>query len=119
VNNPSPEYNANAIGDRDSEWVKLYTDLKDGAFHPLYFLIPAFDTKYRHLFPRRVQLHQDLKRFISKIEDIIVKKRAQLLQGRSQADETEKDLCTLMLESEADGEGSSLSNDELLVMGYL
>ncbi|KAM3583176.1 hypothetical protein VKS41_004927 [Umbelopsis sp. WA50703] len=108
------EYNANAIGDRDSEWVKLYTDLKDGAFHPLYFLIPAFDTKYRHLFPRRVQLHQDLKRFISKIEDIIVKKRAQLLQGRSQADETEKDLCTLMLESEADGEGSSLSNDELL-----
>lgn len=109
------DYNANAIGDRNSDWVKLYSDLKDGAFHPLFFLIPAFDTKYRHLFPRRVQLHQDLKRFISKIENIIVNKRAQLAEGRSQLDEAEKDLCTLMLEAEADGEGSSLTNEELLV----
>ncbi|KAI8575071.1 hypothetical protein K450DRAFT_263489 [Umbelopsis ramanniana AG] len=108
------EYNANAIGDKNSDWVKLYTDLKDGAFHPLYFLIPAFDTKYRHFFPSRVQLHQDLKRFIGKIEDIIVDKRAQLANNRSQVDEAEKDLCTLMLESEADGEGGSLSNEELL-----
>jgi cytochrome P450 len=89
--------------------------LKDGAFHPLFFLIPAFDTKYRHLFPRRVQLHQDLKRFMGKVEDIIVNKRAQLAEGRSQLDEAEKDLCTLMLEAEADGEGSSLTNEELLV----
>lgn len=90
--------------------------MKDGAFHPLFFLIPAFDTKYRHLFPRRVQLHQDLKRFIGKIEDIIVNKRAKLAEGRSQLDEAEKDLCTLMLEAEADGEGSSLTNEELLVI---
>jgi hypothetical protein len=114
----SPEYNANAIGDKDSEWVKLYTDLKEGAFHPLFFLIPAFDTKYRHLFPRRMQLHQDLKRFLSKIEDIIAEKRTKLAQGRSQLDETEKDLCTLMLEAEANGEGSTLSNSELMVSEY-
>ncbi|CAO3683430.1 unnamed protein product [Umbelopsis vinacea] len=108
------EYNANAIGNKDSEWVKLYTDLKEGAFNPLFFLIPAFDTKYRHLFPSRVQLHQDLKLFLRKIEDIIVEKRAKLAEGRSLLDETEKDLCTLMLEAEADGEGSSLSNSELM-----
>jgi cytochrome P450 len=89
--------------------------LKEGAFNPLFFLIPAFDTKYRHLFPSRVQLHQDLKLFLRKIEDIIVEKRAKLAEGRSLLDETEKDLCTLMLEAEADGEGSSLSNSELMV----
>jgi hypothetical protein len=39
-------------------------------------LIPAFDIKYCQLFPGRVQLHQDLKRFLGQIEGITVEMRA-------------------------------------------
>jgi cytochrome P450 len=90
--------------------------LKEGAFHPFYFLLPIFDTKLRWLFPARVQLHKDLETFLSKINDVIIEKRALIANngGIDSLDENEKDLCTLMIEAEQ-GEGGTLTNEEMMV----
>ncbi|KAI7897291.1 cytochrome P450 [Mucor mucedo] len=108
-------YNANAIGDKNSEWVRYYTTLVKGVFNPFFFLFPIFDTKLRWMFPSRVRLHQTLKDFLAKVEQIIIEKRLLIAKqgGIDSLDDAEKDLCTLMIEAEA-GEGGALTNEEMM-----
>lgn len=90
--------------------------LKDGAFHPFFFLFPIFDTKLRWMFPSRVRLHKVLEAFLARIDDIIVEKRALIANngGIGSLDDSEKDLCTLMIEAES-GEGGTLTNEQMMV----
>ncbi|KAG1085710.1 hypothetical protein G6F42_021281 [Rhizopus arrhizus] len=108
-------YNANAIGDKESEWVRLYTSLIDGIFDPFFFFFPIFDTKLRWMFPSRVKIHQNVDVFLSKIAEIIEDKRAAVASNSyaNAADDNEKDLCTLMIEAEA-SLGGRLTNEEMM-----
>ncbi|KAI7891077.1 cytochrome P450 [Mucor mucedo] len=107
-------YNANAIGDKNSEWVGYYTALSKGAFDPFFFLFPIFDTTLRWMFPSRMHLHKILEVFLGKITQIIVDKREMIAKGgASSLGENEKDLCTLMIEAE-EGEGGVLTNAEMM-----
>lgn len=113
---PFEGYNANAIGDRESEWVRLFTNLKEGVFNPFFFFFPIFDTKLRWMFPSRVKVHQDLKVFLSKITEVIVEKRASFTNSgiMDSVNDNEKDLCTLMIEAE-ESEGGKLTNEQMMV----
>lgn len=87
---------------------------------PFYFLFPIFDTNLRWLIPSRDQLHKDLDVFLSRINDVIVEKRALIADkgGIDSLDDNEKDLRTLMIEAE-EGEGGTLTNEEMMVNMYI
>lgn len=113
---PFQGYNANAIGDRESEWVRLFSNLKNGAFNPFFYFFPIFDTKLRWMFPSRVKVHQELEIFLSKITEVIVDKRASFKKSgvMDSVDDSDKDLCTLMIEAE-ESEGGKLTNEQMMV----
>lgn len=111
-----PGFNADAIGNPDSEWVHLFTDAMAAAFDPFFYLFPVFDTTLLWMFPRRAKLHQGAEQLLKPIEDIIVEKKEKLRQGiTSSLENNEKDLCTLVLEAEMDGSGGGLTIDEIKV----
>jgi cytochrome P450 len=84
---------------------------------PLFFLFPFLDSKFLWLFPKRKLLHQKLDTFLDMLETIITHKRQDLKQGNVHNDsleENERDLLTLMIESEMRGEGA-MKAEELKV----
>jgi cytochrome P450 len=114
---PCIGFNFNAVAEKDNSWVSMYDIIQKALQEPFYFLLPAFDTKYRWMFPKRQEAHQQLDRFTEMLEQIIVKKREAIENGTNQnesLEENEKDLLTLMIEAEANGEGI-MSNKELKV----
>lgn len=100
----------------NNPWVDRYHYLVAKAKNPLFFLFPILEQKYLFLFPDRQNVHNELSIFLGMMNDIISKKK-QLLQQKDAVNnraDNEKDLLTLMIEAENDGQGR-LSNDELLV----
>lgn len=85
-----------------------------GMASPFYIVFPSFDTKYVHWFSKREQLHDNLSKLMENMDEIIEKKR-KLVYENVQGESKEKDLLTLMIESELKSEGESLSNEELRV----
>ncbi|KAI9257781.1 cytochrome P450 [Helicostylum pulchrum] len=105
----------NAISDLNSEWVKTYENVSTSIDEPLFFIFPKLDREYVWLFPTRVKAHKEMDKLLSMIDNVIENKRELLLRGETSNDaleENEKDLLTLMLESENRGEGV-MSNLEL------
>jgi cytochrome P450 len=92
--------------------------------HPFFIFFPAFDTKYVNLFPKRKAVHDNLTSFLENIDSIIDGKRKLVLEKRSKPkneDETndeDKDLLTLMIESEMNDGGAQMTNEELRVCYY-
>lgn len=89
--------------------------------HPFFIFFPAFDTTYLSLFPKRKAVHDNLTSFLENLDSIIDTKR-ELVRNKKSAprDETktndeDKDLLTLMIESEMDDKGAQMSNEELRV----
>lgn len=68
------------------------------------------------MFPSRVEIHQNVDVFLSKIAEIIEDKRTAVpINGYANTvDDNEKDLCTLMIEAEA-SLGGRLTNEEMMV----
>jgi cytochrome P450 len=84
---------------------------------PLFFMFPVFDNELLWLFPKRKRLHQKLDKFLDMLETVITCKKRDLKQGNVHNDaleEHERDLLTLMIESEMRG-GDAMSNEELKV----
>jgi cytochrome P450 len=82
----------------------------------MFILFPQLDTKYLSWFKRRQEVHDMLTEFIGNINDIINQKRQLVKENKNnKSDDAEKDLVTLMIESEGKGEGEGLSNEELQV----
>jgi hypothetical protein len=84
---------------------------------PLFGLFPSLETYFLWMFPQRKQQHRDLNCFLDMIDVIIEEKRRKVESGENQNEnlqENEKDLLTLMLESESKGEGK-MENAELQV----
>lgn len=69
------------------------------------------------MFPKRVQVHKEMDRFVNMLQKVIENKRSVLQNGNYQneaLEENERDLLSLMIESENRGEGV-MTNEELIV----
>lgn len=76
------------------------------------------DEKFQWLSPKRQQIHRDLDQFIGMIDEVIQTRRDEISRGdwkNKNLEENEKDILSLMIESENRGEGI-LSNEELKVV---
>jgi cholesterol 24(S)-hydroxylase len=83
----------------------------------LFVFFPKLES-HLWLFPKRRAIHRQLDRFLGMIDSIIEEKRRKIQTGDNQnesLEENEKDLLTLMLESERKGEGK-MTNEELQVI---
>ncbi|KAI7893584.1 cytochrome P450 [Mucor mucedo] len=108
------DFEFNAIKDRDSEWIIRYNKINQGLRDPKFFFFPLLDSKWRWMFPGRNKIHQELDIFLKMLDDVIAKKKEAIKHGlhNKVLDDNEKDLLTLMIESEELGEGG-LNNEEL------
>ncbi|KAI8093088.1 cytochrome P-450 cyp509A1 [Halteromyces radiatus] len=107
-------FSFNAVTDKDSEWKKVYDENTRNLRDPMYALFPILEQKFLWLFPKRQQAHKTLDKFLGMLSGIVEHKRRVLRENVDNGvEEAEKDLLTLMLESELRGEGV-LTNDELM-----
>ncbi|CAO3618725.1 unnamed protein product [Cunninghamella echinulata] len=104
-------FDFNASYDPHSEWVETYNTIKNANSNPLFFMFPFLETKFLWLFPKRRREHALSVKFHKMLDEIIEHKR-QTLKDHTDTEEAEKDLLTLMLEGELNGEGT-LTNEEL------
>lgn len=100
-----------ALSDPNSEWVITYEKINEDIEKPFFYLFPVFDKELVWMFPDRVKAHREMDRFLNMLDEVIVNKRNILEKEKG---DNEKDLLTLMIESENRGEGL-MSNEELKV----
>lgn len=94
--------------------------MNHGILDPLFFIFPVLEAHFLWMFPKRKQIHNELKKFQGMIRGVIEEKRRKIESGENQnavLEENEKDLLTLMLESEMKGEGK-MTDEELEVNTY-
>ena len=113
-------FDFNAIKDDNSAWVHTYNTINAGLQDPFFFFFPIFDQALLWLFPKRMAVHKEMKRFNGMLSQVIENKRAQIASGvqNDNSQENEKDVLTLLIESEQRGEGV-LSDEELKVSNHL
>ncbi|SAL96577.1 hypothetical protein [Absidia glauca] len=107
-------FNFNSVTDENSEWKKVYDEVTVSLRKPLFALFPILDQKFLWMFPKRQEEVRTLNKFKDMLRGVIDHKRQVLKEnGNGSDDDAEKDLLTLMIESENRGEGI-LSDDELM-----
>lgn len=98
----------------------MYGDFTAAQRNPIFFMLTWLDREpLLRLFPKRRKAHQDLTKFLNKLDEIIIHKR-QVLEGTIKNDEQpvddhNKDLLTLMLEAQQHDGESAMTNEELKV----
>ncbi|CEP12637.1 hypothetical protein [Parasitella parasitica] len=113
------DFDFNALGDKNNKWVYYYDSVKLGMASPFFVLFPAFDTKWVHWFKKRQQIHDNMTKFKENLDNIITQKRALVARNMSNGLESEKDLLTLMIESEMSLGSETMSDEELRSNLYL
>lgn len=138
------DFDFDAITSADSEWVRKYDSFNHQMFNPLFAMMPWLERNFLWLFPQRKRIHQDLTDFLDmldkvsysyhneeahnhiesrcthmrydNVDQIIENKRLAIAEGKINPSikDNEKDLLTLMIESEE--ETGVLSNEELKVL---
>jgi cytochrome P450 len=107
-------FNFNSVTNENSEWKKVYDEVTVSLRKPLFALFPILDQKFLWMFPKRQEEVRTLNKFKDMLRGVIDHKRQVLKEnGNGGDDDAEKDLLTLMIESENRGEGI-LSDDELM-----
>lgn len=112
------DFDFKALVENDNQWVNIYNKVNEGLQNTLYFVFPILDEKFLWLSSKRRQMHKDLDHFIEMIEHVIQARRNEINLGdwhNKNLEENEKDILSLMIESENRGEGI-LSNEELKVV---
>lgn len=97
--------------------MRTYDICNAGLRDPVFFLLPKLDTDFLWMFPKRTQIHKEMDRFVNMLQKVIENKRSVLQNGNYQneaLEENERDLLSLMIESENRGEGV-MTNEELIV----
>ncbi|KAF7723243.1 cytochrome P450-dit2 [Apophysomyces ossiformis] len=107
-------FDFHALEEPNNKWVMMYNSIMAGHEDRFYDYLPFLEQRFLWLFPGRRKLHQKLTEFLAMLDDIIVHKREALEKRipNPHLQENEKDLLTLMIESELNGEGA-MSNEEL------
>ncbi|OAD75061.1 CYP509 protein, partial [Phycomyces blakesleeanus NRRL 1555(-)] len=105
----------NAVEDPTNNWVQLYKNISNGVNDPFWFFFTNLETNFLWLFPKRQRTHRELDTFLEMLDDVIVKKRADIASNNKNPhlQENEKDLLTLLIEASKEGSGS-LSDQELM-----
>jgi cytochrome P450 len=101
----------------DNKWLKGYDNIRDNFADLFFILFQIFDDELKWMFPHRVSAHKDLDRLLANIDNVITEKKAEMAingPSSSKVPAAEKDILTLMLEAELQGEGK-LSDLELRV----
>ncbi|CAO3624112.1 unnamed protein product [Cunninghamella echinulata] len=107
-------FDFNSIKDENSEWQLVYRNVLENLRSIFFLLFPKLEQNYLWLFPKRQKEFQELYKWRNLLSQVIENKRKELKENKSEdLDDSEKDLLTLMLESELNGEGV-LSNEELV-----
>lgn len=116
------DFDFKALAENDNEWVNIYNKVNQGLQNTLYFVFPILDEKFLWISSKRRQMHKDLDHFIKMIEHVIHARRNEINLGgwhNKNLEENEKDILSLMIESENRGEGI-LSDEELkVIIAYL
>ncbi|KAF7721122.1 cytochrome P450-dit2 [Apophysomyces ossiformis] len=108
-------FDFNALNDPDNPWVRMYYNIDDGIREPLFFHFPILDKYFLWMFPSRKAVQSDLKQFKQMLRQVISQRRQEVMakdHTMNASEDAEKDLLTLMLESEKLGEGA-LTDEEL------
>ncbi|KAI9304538.1 cytochrome P-450 cyp509A1 [Cunninghamella echinulata] len=107
-------FDFNAVADEQSPWKKTYDTLIEASGEPLFFMFPILEKKFLWLFPKRQESFKKLDEWKAMLTSVIENKRRLLKDNIDQGvEEAEKDLLTLMIESEFRGEGI-LTKEELI-----
>lgn len=101
----------------------------DAIIDPLFFFFPNLERHHLWMFPKRVEIHNELEIFLDMMREIIIKKRKTLAKQKNLtvsdstvqntlSKSTEKDILTLLIESSNTEENSDLSitNDDMLLV---
>ncbi|KAI7848637.1 cytochrome P450 [Circinella umbellata] len=96
----------------DNEWVRRYNTIVKAATNPLYFVFPSIERQFKSWIPGRRKAHEELEKFFGMIHAMADERRQVILNSANTvvADEQkkhagEKDLLTLMIEAEHEGQG--------------
>ncbi|KAI9472922.1 cytochrome P450 [Zychaea mexicana] len=108
------DFDFKAVLDRDNDWVQRYNNIVHAMFQPLHLLIPALDRNFLFLMPERKRAHKELTKLLDMLRGLVIQRR-QNLQEKKASDtvENEKDVLTLMIEAENEGNGA-MSDEELM-----
>ncbi|KAI8099975.1 cytochrome P-450 cyp509A1 [Halteromyces radiatus] len=109
-------FDFNSVLDDASPWKQVYDTVINGHRDPLYMMLPSLEKYFLWMLPKRQRIHAITTKFLTMLQQIIDNKRLTLREKYATADDiddSEKDLLTLMLESELRGEGV-LTDRELL-----
>ncbi|CAO3635478.1 unnamed protein product [Cunninghamella blakesleeana] len=100
------DFEFNSLKNKNDEMVNMYHEIKKGVDDPPFLFFPFLDTKLSWLFPRRRYLQGLVKKFHTMLDEVIENKRRILKNQKvkSNIDDSEKDILTLMLESELSGQ---------------
>ncbi|KAI8147891.1 cytochrome P450 [Fennellomyces sp. T-0311] len=103
-----------AVVDRESDWVQKYNRIIKAMLNPLYLVLPVLDQKLLFLQPGRQRIHNELTELLNMLRGLIIQKRQEINEKKKfNIADNEKDVLTLMIEAENEGNGT-ISDDELL-----
>lgn len=110
------DFDFNSLEDPDGIYPTQYKEIIKGTRDPVFIFFPFIERHLGFLFKKSGRTKRLISEFYDMINEIVVHKRHVLEHSNvnENLDENEKDLLTLMIEAELQGEGA-LSNDELMV----
>jgi cytochrome P450 len=108
-----------AVTRMDSEWLEGYDKIRLSVTKPFFLLFQIFDDQLKWMFSSRVEAHRNLDALLEKIDGMVADKRVSITEKINTLEykalpDSEKDLLTLMIEAELQGEGK-LSDLEIRV----
>lgn len=108
-----------AVTHVDSAWLEGYDKIRLNVTKPFFLLFQIFDDQLKWMFSSRVEAHRNLDELLERIDKMVTDKRAIITQEINTPEymalpNSEKDLLTLMIEAELQGEGK-LSDLEIRV----
>jgi cytochrome P450 len=120
-----------AVSNLDSKWVEGYDTIRFNMAQLFFLLFQVFDDQLKWMCPSRIEAHHQLVILLERIDSMITEKRASITEKINSPDyasmpDAEKDLLTLILEAELQGEGKlsdleltvSLNTSRITIMAY-
>ncbi|KAI9264720.1 cytochrome P450 [Sporodiniella umbellata] len=107
------EFDFQALRGDPDQWASIYTTVVESLFDPISSVFSSFERLLVYLYPKRRRGLEAVKKLNQKFDQLTQEKRINIQKGLfSQKPSCEKDLLTLMLETEKDAE-NPISAEEL------
>lgn len=121
VRNLYADFDFNATGNPNNEWVNVYQSVMEAMADPLFFFFPFLDNaKWLTLSPKRQKVHHNLSKLLNMLSKLIKTKR-ELINSRansiSETESSETDILSLMIDSQMGDKEGGLTDEEIRVSG--